>query len=208
MVGPGTRLIAAIALALLAAFPAHAADPVGAAVRIQGRATAIGADVERRLFAGAAVLFEDELRTAPQGRLLVALDDGTNLTLGSDAALRIDTFVYDPEESKGSLALSVLEGAFLFVGGAVEDVAASEVTVVTPVATIGIRGTTVWGGPLEDGYGILVLDGAVTVTTDGGSVTITEGSATMIGDRADPPAPPGAWSRDKIMRAMATVSFE
>ena len=33
-----------------------------------------------------------------------------------------------------------------------------------PVGAIGLQGTTVWGGPIDGGYGVIVLSGEVTVT--------------------------------------------
>ena len=39
----------------------------------------------------------------------------------------------------------------------------------TPVAAMGVRGTTVWGGPIDNGYGVIVLSGEVTVNREEGN---------------------------------------
>ena len=44
------------------------------------------------------------------------MKDGTQLTLGENATLVVDEFIYDPSKSGGALSLSVIRGAFLYVG--------------------------------------------------------------------------------------------
>ena len=59
----------------------------------------------------------------------------------------------DPVMSRGELSLRVVKGAFLYVGGRIEGVNGAKVQIHTPVGAIGLRGTTVWGGPIDNGYG-------------------------------------------------------
>jgi hypothetical protein len=99
------------------------------------------------------------------------LKDATQLTLGENATLVVDEFFYDPSMSRGALSLSVIRGAFLYVGGRIEGVNGAKVQIRTPVGAIGLRGTTVWGGPIDKGYGVIVLNGEVTVTGRKGTVT-------------------------------------
>jgi hypothetical protein len=74
--------------------------------------------------------------------------------------------------------------------------------------TLGVRGTDVWGGPIDRRYGVLLLEGVVEVTNAAGSVVLrTPGEGTNI---AAPGTAPGAvtrWPGDKVARALATVSF-
>jgi len=84
------------------------------------------------------------------------------------------------------------------------------VAVTTPVATVGIRGTEFWGGPIDDQIlGVFLIDGAVTVTNAlGEQVLDTPGQGTNI---STPDAAPGAvtiWPADKVARAVATVTFQ
>jgi hypothetical protein len=73
------------------------------------------------------------------------LMDETIFTIGPDAALIIDEFVYDPETSAGKVTASVLKGAFRFVSGRVAKDEPRNMSVKTPVRTIGIRGTSAAG---------------------------------------------------------------
>ena len=52
-------------------------------------------------------------RRAPSGDI----ERCAQLTLGENATLVVDDFVYDPFTSRGELSLRVVKGAFLYVGG-------------------------------------------------------------------------------------------
>jgi hypothetical protein len=128
------------------------------------------------------------------------------LTLGEKGKLTVDEFVYRPGESGNKLALNVTKGAFLFVGGKIEGPTGGNVSIKTPIGTLGVRGTTVWGGPIDGGFGVLVLKGEVWVKTKHGAVDLKEGSGTMIFP-AKAPEKATPWSADRTKRAVATISF-
>jgi FecR protein len=69
------------------------------------------------------------------------LKDGTQLTLGENATLVVDEFIYDPYRSRGELAIRVVKGAFLYAGGLIDKETGANVRIRTPLAAIGIRGT-------------------------------------------------------------------
>lgn len=211
------RRVPALSLALpltlaagLLAAPGWAADErprVGGVAKLEREATATYEADTRQLAVQDAVFFQDLLETAERARLAVTLEDGTMLTLGEQASLRVDEFVYEPEGRRGSLSLSVLEGAFLFVGGATEDSEESDVEINTSVGTLGVRGTIVWGGRIDDGYGVLVAEGGVTVRNAAGEVDLGPGEGTMIDAMDAAPSAPKVWPREKVQRALATISF-
>ena len=203
-------VVLAVILVLASMAAIHGAAPgddVGVVTRVQAVARAVHQDQVRPLTARSAELFEDLLQTGAAARLLARLADGSEITLGENAELRIDSFVYDPDAGVAELALSVVEGAFLFVGGEVERFDDARIRIATPVAVLAIRGTTVWGGPIDGAYGVLALDGTVTVTTDSGAVTLRSGQATTIARPGQAPQAPGQWGADKTARAVATISF-
>lgn len=200
--------LALVLAATATAFAAGERAIVGAADRVQGSVQASHQADVRTIGADATLLFQDLLTTGDGARLLATLEDGTALTLGENARLEIDAFIYDPKQSGSKLLLNVVAGAFLFVGGQVEAAPDAEVEIRTRYATLGIRGTTVWGGPIEGGYGVLVLEGEVTVSTAGGDVVLNAGEATMIHDAGRGPYPAHHWTDDKINEAVATISFE
>jgi hypothetical protein len=210
---PGPRFRRRACAALLAIGMSAAHEPARAQVRVGGVEQAVGEALAiqgrqpaRKLSPGADVLFNDTLRTGSDGRIAVRLVDDTRLTLGDGAALLIDRFVYDSSRNPNSLSIRALRGAFLFVGGRVEDGAGARVTIRTPLATVGIRGTTVWGGPIDDGYGVFVQSGQVVVSTQRGRVILGPGQGTMLRPRQAPEAVK-TWPAAKVERALAAVAL-
>jgi hypothetical protein len=195
-----------VVLAIALAGPALA-EPVGRVDHVENSVTAEQAGARRALAVDDALDRADVLTSGDAARLQATLEDDTRITLGENAVLRIDAFLYAPEAGDGALALRVLEGTFLFVGGRVEDVPGATVTISTPFATMGIRGTTVWGGPLDGAFAVYVSEGEVTVTNAGQTVTLGPGEGTTMADPASPPGPVTDWPGDRIARALATVAL-
>ena len=179
---------------------------VGAVDKVQAQVEAMQAGQTRALVVKSEVYFRDRCHSGEGARLQATLKDGTQLTLGENATLVVDEFIYDPSTSRGALSVSVIKGAFLFVGGRIEGVTGAKVQIRTPVGAIGLRGTTVWGGPIDNGYGVIVLNGEVTVTGRRGTVTLKQGQGTMLfGDGK--PQLPAAWPAGRMKRAVASITF-
>jgi hypothetical protein len=180
---------------------------IGTVKRVQAQVEALRAADVLKLTVASGLQAEDLLRSGNNARLEAELVDGTKFTLGEKAELRLDNYVYDPARAKRNRLIARIQGAFLFVGGKVEG-ADSEISIITANAVMGVRGTTFWGGPIDSAYGVLALSGTVTVTTNGGSVTLTGGQGTMITAAGLPPEQPKVWPDQKRSRAIATVSFD
>ncbi len=194
------------ALILLACsgLSARAADSVGDVSRQKEDASARLESVRRALHPDAPVYMGETLTTGRDARLEVILGDGATLTLGENAAMLLDELVVTPETSSGTLSL--FTGVFRLASDSARH---KDLTITTPVATIGIRGTDVWGGTIDGGLGILLLDGEVTVTNNAGTVTLDEpGEGTTVLSADVAPAAVRLWPEAKAARAFATVSFE
>ena len=199
---------------LAAAIPAKAAETAAptaiAAIvgRVKGDATAMGSGSPHALAPGDGVQAGWRVRTGDGGRLELAFTDGTAITLGQNADLTIDDFTYLPAAGRGNARFAIAQGAFLVVTGSVGKLPDRPFHVVTPLASIGIRGTTFWGGRLYDPLNVLVLDGAITVENPAGRVEMTTARlGTAIHAVGSAPTPPKAWPEDDIADAMAMVSF-
>ena len=185
-----------------------AAAEIGSVARVQNTAWALNTGDNRSLEAGAPIYDGDVLSTGSEARLEVTFVDGTSLTLGQNAVIEVDEFVYDPDAESGSTAWDVVAGAFLMVTGEIAKNSPENVSISTPSATIGIRGTQFWGGQIDDGYGILLLEGIITVATPTGTVVLGEvGEGTMIAAAGAAPSDPIIWGDEKKARAFETVTF-
>ena len=199
------RLALTLAAIAAAAVPAFAADPIGKVDRIQGDATGTDGNLSGPLSAGAGIFLNEIVATSAAARLALSFLDGTTLTLGENAKVTIDTFVYQPAGQ--SQLHATVAGAFRYISGKLADSATRQASVTTPIATIGVRGTDFWGGPIDGQFGVVLLEGAVTVTTPSGTASLLEAgqgvnvtSAAMSGVTT--------WPDDKRNRALATVAFQ
>ena len=85
------------------------------------------------------------LNSSHLSSLQVLLKDQTIFTVGADCLLTIDKFVYDPATSQNKMAANVTKGMFRFMSGNISKSGSSAVTIDTPVASMGVRGTMVQG---------------------------------------------------------------
>jgi hypothetical protein len=106
----------------------------------------------------------DALQTGANARLEVTFVDQTRLTLGENARVVIDRYVYDPDRSIGEMALKSTRGALRFATGKINQMDQKNVTVSTPAAALAVRGTEFWMGPMDGQYGALLLHGNVKVS--------------------------------------------
>lgn len=82
----------------------------------------------------------DVVRTGADGRVSINFADGTSFNLTSNANMTLNEFVYDPNGKSNSTLFNLSKGTFTFVAGKVAKTGDMKIT--TPVATMGIRGTT------------------------------------------------------------------
>jgi len=175
-------LLPAFVAALLAcqALPA-AADPVGLVQKLQN--TAYGtppasARVPKQPTDG--VEFNELIETVPRSAIEIGFVDGSSLTLGADASVLVDEFVFDSDAGTGHAALNVTRGALRWVTGVMPG---ENVTIETPTASIAIRGTTLKIGVRPNGDTVLALiNGLVTVRSlqSGATADLTAGQSARI----------------------------
>ena len=205
--------LAALVLVLIVTAPdatvAQDGDPIATVSRIRGTAAVVRAAGPRPLEAGAVLFVADRVATGTNTRLEFEMIDGSVVTLGDNSELIIDDFLFDAEAGRGRAALRLVDGVFRAVTGRITDLAQAEFTVTTPVATLGIRGTTAWGQQSAELLQAAMLEGtSVTVTNAAGSVTITEPNfVTRVTDANVAPTTPVALTAAELQAAIATVSF-
>lgn len=176
---------------------AQAPQPIGSVVETEGSVTFSGANGTSAARPQDNIYPYATIKTGPQSRALILLIDDTEITLGENAELTLDEYVFDPgdpQENKGRF--SFLRGAFVYVSGMLAKRSPPDVTLKTSYGSIGIRGTTVWGGPVDDGFGVFVENGEVLFNGESGSVRVPQGAGTFL-KRGLAPRPANAWPREK-----------
>ncbi len=119
-------------------------DAVGKVVQAHGMVRAeSGADV-RTLEAGSDIFQGDVLVTANGSGLEVLFNDSTALSQGENSEIRVDSYVYNASDpSQSDLLLQMTKGVFRTVTGEIAEQNPDHFLLKSPLATIGIRGTTV-----------------------------------------------------------------
>jgi hypothetical protein len=95
-------------------------------------------EAERVLRIGIDVQANELITTNANDRAHLVFLDGSSLTVGPNAQLTIDKFVFDPNTKTGELAISASKGVLRLVGGKISK--NTPITITTPSSTIGIRG--------------------------------------------------------------------
>jgi hypothetical protein len=86
------------------------------------------------------VRFRSNARARADGRIGINFVDGSSFNLSSSARMALDEFVYDPNGKSNSTFFNLTNGTVTFVAGSIAK--SGDMKVDTPVATMGIRGTT------------------------------------------------------------------
>ena len=181
------------------------ADNVGDITEHSGSAgiTRQGDSFQTTLGLGVEML--DNIVTA-NGRIKMTFVDDTVLRLTEHTEVIIDEYYYDPNQKESArMAMNFVTGTARFATGSLGLVPKENIVIRTPTAVIGIRGTDFTTSVDELGRSLVILlpesectvdgdcspSGEITVTNDGGTVTLTEAySATMVSSLDKIPTPP------------------
>jgi VCBS repeat-containing protein len=126
---------------------AQAGAPAGGTVigkveRLGGTATVQHANgTVEELHVGDAIYQGDVIETGGGSQLGLSLNDGTAFNMGASARMVLNELTYDTAGSANAGIFSLVRGSISFVAGQVAK--NGDMRVETPVATMGIRGTTV-----------------------------------------------------------------
>jgi hypothetical protein len=137
------RFAAAIAL-VGGSYAVAQSAAVGVAASVIGEVKFSNAQVTRArpVAIRQRIALGDLIQTGKASQMQLLLLDRSNFSIGANASLRIDRFIYDPARGRTSGA-SVARGAFRFMSG--QQNRGNSGTIASPVATIGIRGTILDG---------------------------------------------------------------
>lgn len=180
-------LAASIALASIA----QAATTIGinAAIRNTVVTRAATDTAPRAAVLRARVSLGDQVQTANASMLQILLLDRSNFTVGANARVTLDRFVYDSQRSASAVGVSVAKGAFRFISGKSVRNMPGKTAITTPVASIGVRGTIFEGAVGPDAVTIARLEaGAAGGKIDPATATLV----VLRGPGATPTEPGGA----------------
>lgn len=110
-------------------------------------------------------IVEDTARivTGAQARVVIRLAEGSTVKLGEDTLFSWRS-TPDADRTLYRAALNVLKGAFRFTTTALGKDFRRDIRATVGTATIGIRGTDVWGKAADDRDFVVLIEGAIEIT--------------------------------------------
>ncbi len=192
----------------------QAGEPIGHVDQMDGDVYVIRNDGTKvQLDVGDPVYQGDALETGPEGAVGIILADQTTFSMAENGSMVLDEMVYDPGTDAGSMNFSVVKGVFTFVSGQVAKTDPDAMTIETPVATIGIRGTQV-GVDFANGEDLQVVlmeesdgfVGEIVVWNEGGTKIINmAGFGTIVKGFDLPPVEIFEVSEDQLINIYGTT---
>ncbi|MEM6623434.1 MAG: FecR domain-containing protein [Pseudomonadota bacterium] len=150
-------------LATAALLPLQAAADIGSVAAVNRDMSGTPPGAERRdLLLGNVVVAEELVQTSTIGSGQLMFLDQTTLTVAPSSNIVLDSYVYDPDQQTGEMAISIARGTLRFIGGRISKT--TDVEVTTPNATIGIRGGMVLIEVTEDGTTRVIITAGEYVT--------------------------------------------
>lgn len=158
-------------------------NPIGKVVKASGsvtvehanavivQATLPGASGAGQTKIGDPVYKGDVVQTGADGKIGITFNDGSAFNLSSNARMVLNEFVYDPNGKSNSTLFSLTKGTFTFIAGKVAKT--GDMKIDTPVATMGIRGTTPHVEISDDGtvkFSTLIEENKGSVTERRGAI--------------------------------------
>lgn len=117
------------------------AKSVGFFKSVEGVVALQRGDETQNAVEGMQVFPGDAIITGDDSSAAIIFDDGTRVTLGEGAELRVQQFVFVPRDEHYDFSLYLTKGSMIYSSGKLGKLAPEKVNLKTPRATVGIRGT-------------------------------------------------------------------
>src|SRR5216684_4403271 len=152
-----------------------APEQIGLAVVIRNDVSQVEPTISK-IIAGDDIIRNELVHTNADSSAKFVLRDSTNLLLGPNSTLKLDRAVFSGEQGVGDIAVKLTLGSFRFITG---NLAKESYTISTPLATLGVRGTTLDFLVERLKNTVVLKDGQAQVCAAGNCIELTK-----IGDTA------------------------
>jgi hypothetical protein len=132
--------IVAFVLCLVAGMPARAAD-IGQIKTAKGAVTIERGGQSIPAKTGMRVSIADVVKTGPDASVGITMSDNSLLSAGPNSIISLDRYEFDPTTGRGRFDASLASGSLAVVSGRIAKQSPEAMTVRTPFAVLGVRGT-------------------------------------------------------------------
>ncbi len=151
--------------------------PAGQVIASQGSAKAVGPDnASRDLKRGASVFPKDKIIVDADSKVQIKFSDGGLINLIAITEYLIDSYSFKDASQSDVSSTTLVKGGFRMLSGTIAKENPSSHTVKTPVATIGLRGTTFAVNFVSGKVFVACSSGQVECKNSLGSVVIGAGA--------------------------------
>ncbi len=119
---------------------AGAAD-IGQVKVVKGQVTIERQGTTMPATVGARLQVADTVRTGADGSVGITMDDDSLLSAGPNSTLSLDRYAFDSTTNQGRLDTSLNKGTLSVISGRIAKQSPDAMTVRTPNAILGVRGT-------------------------------------------------------------------
>jgi hypothetical protein len=134
------QLALALVVAASAAVSARAAD-IGQVKVSKGEVILEREGRLEHAVVGTRLQVSDLVKTGPDGSVGITMDDDSLLSAGPNSVLSLDRYAFDPTTRRGRFDASLNKGTLAVISGRIAKQAPDSMTVRTPTAILGVRGT-------------------------------------------------------------------
>ena len=146
---------------------------IGTVTSLEGKATIQREGKNIIALAGIEIEKKDIVSTELNSKLKITLIDNTIITIGKESTLNIEEYIFDNIKADNSATeLNFVKGAFHTITGEIGKINPSKFKLKTKSASIGIRGTEIYG----DEKIIICTSGIIDVTSFGITSIVPSGN--------------------------------
>ena len=161
-------------------------------------------EAERVLRIGVDVQANELITTNANDRAHLLFLDGSSLTVGPNAQLTIDKFVFDPNTKTGELAINASKGVLRLVGGKISK--NGPIVINTPANTVGIRGgITILDVKANQTDSTFVFGKDMTVRAAGQTQVATRPGSMIVTNLGSPPGLPTILAQGALNAQLAAL---
>lgn len=167
---------------------ATAATAIGHLDFAFGKPTATATNGTARTLVKKSEIFEGDSIQTGEGRVQIRFTDNSYVALQPNTLFKVDEYKWAGKaDGTEKASYNLTKGGLRTITGLIGHVNKKNYEVRTPTATIGIRGTAYSAYVSNDGVLVTVQRGLVSVSNQGGQLTISGGQSTFIRSPESPP---------------------
>lgn len=176
----------------------------GRVTGVSGNAKYVRANATSPIVAGQSIIPGDTLKTDYDGRAQWTMQDNSSFSMLGGTEFKVNEFAVANPKKSGSAIYSLLRGGFRTISGLVGKSRGDTYKLITPVATLGIRGTIYTAiycqqncsaylpkdadkAKVGDGLYVFVEEGAVVLQSNGGTLEVQKGQIAFVPNPGTPP---------------------